>query len=1070
MPRLEEIEQFKAELNSLGHEPSILAERGERLEDVSAPEAEVDEDLDALLNLSGEDEDQAGTAEGGEEEGPPDISDEDEDIFGVDTGEDQLPPVEDEDDDDFSIPEDLLSGLDFDEDTGEDEAPSAEDEFSLPDEFSFEEEAEQDLEEGFSLPDELSPESEEGQDFDEGFSLPEDFAAEDMEFGTDENEAEEPEELADESLDFSEENLEESPDEEAGFPEDFGEEPVEAGSPEKSEEEPAEEAEETVEKAGEEPGEGEDFEIPEEFAEAADMLSMDTGLPEDEEASAEEFVPPAEEVPDEEELSFTDEDMEEMDFSMPEGFPFEDAGEPEVSAAQEEREASTADDFEIPTAGDIEDIDETNFEVDEFSLGDLGEQFGEIEEPLDTLTEEELNPALAVSEELPAGDDDLDLEDDEFQRLQETLNQQPLNLKIAIEELIGEQNLSGPHLQQLVQALVDGKSSRDLAAIVGSITGKKIRIPSRYEKRSGAAFEAEKGTFAYAFRQNILPILRLVAGGVLLLGMISYLGFTFIYRPIHALVLYNAGYRHLEQDAYREANLFFDDAVDEWRYKNQYFRFAEGFQDKRQYGLAAEKYEQLLSGHVGFGEGPQGQIVKLPDVRKIRGKERQGLLDYARMETGRLENFEHAEKLLAVLLNQDKYDYEALLASGDNYLAWGAYRYDRYEDARRSYATLIQQYGAKYELLFRMLRYFIRTDNYTEVTRLKEQFQADSRLKVEADAYAEMGGYLLDKNDVEDVRRILQRAMDADSILPEVHYHLARYFRRVSEPVEERKALDFAEHYFEEARPLGKTRLKLMTDTYNRQGEADYEDGQYLTAEEYFLKAKEQYEDALDRRILEPESMFGRIYRNLGNLYYYIAAEFDSAFAMFSAAQDNGYKSPEMHYKKGYIHYNRSDLRDALAEFHLAADLFSLNENLLFSTGNAFFLRSDFFAAQGYYTHLLDRLEQQRREISVLLPHEREKDRALIERLIRVHNNLGVTLQRLSLATGDREKFSRALVHFTDSMENFDLLGRDQETMERGSAVNLGYLNQRAMLYPVENYDLQIYRDIPLDLEALKMQ
>ena len=49
-------------------------------------------------------------------------------------------------------------------------------------------------------------------------------------------------------------------------------------------------------------------------------------------------------------------------------------------------------------------------------------------------------------------------------------------------------------------------------------------------------------------------------------------------------------------------------------------------------------------------------------------------------------------------------------------------------------------------------------------------------------------------------------------------------------------------------------------------------------------------------------------------------------------------------------------------------------------------------------------------------------------------------------------------------------MGRDQETMERGSAVNLGYLNQRAMLFPVENYDLQIYRDIPLDLETLIMR
>ena len=94
MPRLEEIEQFKAELNSLGHEPSILAERGERLEDISAPEAELDEDLDALLNLSGESETEEEPFGGIEEETASDLPDEDEDIFGIDTGEDQMPPVD----------------------------------------------------------------------------------------------------------------------------------------------------------------------------------------------------------------------------------------------------------------------------------------------------------------------------------------------------------------------------------------------------------------------------------------------------------------------------------------------------------------------------------------------------------------------------------------------------------------------------------------------------------------------------------------------------------------------------------------------------------------------------------------------------------------------------------------------------------------------------------------------------------------------------------------------------------------------------------------------------------------
>ena len=105
MPRLEDIEQFKSDLNALGHEPSILAERGERLEDVAVPEQGLDEDLDALLNAP----DENFSLPGNEDET-------EESIFGVDTGEDQLPPSTQEEEDDFSIPEDLLSDFNLDED------------------------------------------------------------------------------------------------------------------------------------------------------------------------------------------------------------------------------------------------------------------------------------------------------------------------------------------------------------------------------------------------------------------------------------------------------------------------------------------------------------------------------------------------------------------------------------------------------------------------------------------------------------------------------------------------------------------------------------------------------------------------------------------------------------------------------------------------------------------------------------------------------------------------------------------------------------------------------------------
>ena len=540
MPRLEDIEQFKSDLNALGHEPSILAERGERLEDVAVPEQGLDEDLDALLNAPDENFPLPGNEDETEES-----------IFGVDTGEDQLPPSTQEEEDDFSIPEDLLSDFNLDEDDEDspegtedvfEEESGAEDEFALPDDFDF-------MDEEAPVP--AAEEESEGTEdaFDDAsgaedeFALPDDFdfmdeeapvpAAEEESEGTedafDDASGAEDEFALPDDFDFMDEEEpvaaegEESPGTEDAFGDAAGGED-EFALPDdfefSDEEGPAESL-------------GEDeFEIPEEFADAADILDLDSdgeSFTEDESASVEEMEdftvgededfslpeelsfeenePGSEEVQaplaEDEELSFFDEEAEEADFSMPEDFPFEEP------AVQDADDSGGVDDFDIPSAGDIEDIDENNFEVDEFSLGDLGEQFGELEESFEIASEEQLNPALAVSEELPQGDEVLELNEEDFAALQETLNRQPLNLKIAIEELVGEKNLSGAHLQKLVRALVDGKSSKDLAALVGTITGKKIKIPTRYEKSTGAAFQEEKGTFAYAFRHTILPVLRL---------------------------------------------------------------------------------------------------------------------------------------------------------------------------------------------------------------------------------------------------------------------------------------------------------------------------------------------------------------------------------------------------------------------------------------------------------------------------------------------------------------------------------------------------------------------------------
>jgi len=869
----------------------------------------------------------------------------------------------------------------------------------------------------------------------------EELPAEEEEPGAEE--AEEPEEL--EAEETPEEEVEEVPEEE---PAETEEEPAE------TEEEPAETEEELgglEEEFGGEEELGEEFELPEEFS----FGEEEEGAAGEEEAPGEEG---AEEEPEELE---GEEELSEEDFSE-EGFPEEEFPEeefPEAPGAEEETGEEEA-------AGGEEDLGELefsedelsgeDFEVDEFSLDDLGEEFGAIDESeQEEFAEEEVGEgeeaapegAPPVEEVAAAGEEEeeLELSDDDFFALRNTLLTLPLNLKLRVEELVGEEGLSGDNLQQLTDALVKGRSPKDIAELVKRITGEKIEIPKQYEKKTGEEYEREKGTFGYLLRYNILPMVRTFLIAAAIVAGVAYLGYRFVYQPVYAYYLYNLGYDRLEERDYTQANDYFDRAVDHWVMKDQFFRYADGYREQQQWVLAEEKYEQLLS-HFPF--------------------DKQGTLEYARMETEVLADYEKAEQLLNRFLEENFRDYEALLLLGDTYLEWGKEDPAKLEEARTAFATLMEEYGVKDEILFRMLSYFIRTDNMEEVLKLKNRFQADPGLEVNPEVYAELGGYLIDKDRLDSVRDILLRAKDVRETLPEIHYQLARYFKEIEEYGEERKALNNTLAYLRRSTPLSRERLFMKIDTYRRLGERQYAEEQYLQARSSYQQGIELYENARERKLIRKQEDFGRLYADLGDIHYYVAGEYDRALEYFTRAEENLYTTKALQYKKGYVNYRNDRYRRAGEEFQNASGSFSANSELMYATANTWFRLDKYHSAEGYYTHLLDLLKQELNEEQPLRLQEDEAHRELVRDLMQTSNNLGVTYYELYRKTGRSNYYSKALVQFSDSSEYFDRLTRNPETMERAGLSNLGYLNQRGVLFPGTSYEQQIYPEIPLDMQG----
>jgi hypothetical protein len=1144
MPRREDIERFAQVLNSLGDEPAIRAARSETIEEVPAPaEAGAEEaagaeaaDLDSLgldaepgaeaeslqdifSSLSGlAEEDTSGGGTGGP--GGPGVG---EPGGTAEPGAEELPPP-------GAGGAETAEGLDFASLFGEEPSPEGIEDLGTPaprppaarkapaappaeaaageEAFSFPEgEPESlgsDLAAFESLPDETVEPPAAGEPLEDlgSFSLPEESGA---------AAAEEPSEAGG-AFDIPSAGAEAAGSESFELPNlddlSFSEQAEPAG-------EAGPESAEPSEPSFELPAEPA-FDQPEPTLEPSAAESSEFELPA--EPSSEPFAEPTGAEPG---PTF---DLDSAAFEVPGGeaeAPSEEMPSPEFAAP------SPAPGGEESGAG-LEGLGEESLgdlDLDSFSLPDSAEQFGvqglpggeqaPVPEPpaRPKAAERKGRPAARAPEapveelggaELPEGA--IELTPEQFARLKSTLASLPRNLKIAVQDLIGEGMVSGPDLSALITLLLRGAAAQEIATLASRISGKRIRIPAGYEKKSGQAFEAEQRTFAYAFRENYLPLLRVVALTVIVGALFGFLGYNYIYRPLFAWTNYRAGYAQIANDRFTLANERFARATSVWPLKQWYYRYAEGFAGKRNYPLAEQKYDELL---------------------KSWPLDKKGTLDYARLESDRLADYEKADSLLTRYLDAHPKDYDAMLAAGDNDLAWAARVDKKYEAARLAYATLLQDYGIRDELLFRMLRYFIRTDKGGEVERLRAYYAARPEVKVDGAAFAEMGGYLVDHRRLDFVQEVLFRADKSQPGLPDVHYNLARYYRIVQNAVDEKKALDATATLLERTKssaPFTTHRLGVEIDTHTRLGEYYYKTQQYIPAERELQDAIRLVETYQQQKIIDKDPLYGRPYAVLGDLSYYIEDNLPSAALSYQKAADNLYSSPLLTYKIGYVQYFQKDYKGALDSFSRAEDasvypssaqdlelaavgaptargsaaappgasaqagsaqagtsepaatpvaqssIPSTGEppqNLLYALGDTFYQRGDYFAAQASFLRLRERMESRRAGLGILHPEDRADDRAFLDTLVRVNNNLGVTMARLAAKTGDRRKRSEALVYLSEANEIASSLARSPDTVKRSEDRNVPSLNMKEILFPVPGSDLQIYSGLPKDFQSV---
>ncbi len=1103
MPTLERIRQFEKALVSVGAEREILAEHGEEVEEVSPPGEPIPADLQDLLAPP---EPAAGVEPPAEtsplEASPPPPEPAEAELVGdelldaldlgdLGLGEEtpaegegagapprETPPAEGaaepvgEPEEAFELPAGLAEALE----AGEPEAVEAQEpvgseapvEAAAPSEDAGRGEAggpaEAEVEE-FTLPEGLFETGGEAAGeadaaaSSEMFELPEEAPGAFDEASSEPGGQEKPAEVSEEPFSLPSEGAGEAP---FDLP-DLPDVPLEAGEPEL----PAGLPEELAPPEGGEP-ETAAAESADQFAAPEAGAGEPAGAPEEISFDENEAEPSLDEMTEPLEPA---EPVEPPEAAEPEAAP---APLAEAEAGQPEREE--------------------DFVLDEFALPGVEEAPAEEEQPVPPPEAAEAPPTGRGPRVRgrKAGEARSEYSDPEFAAIRRALADLPLNLRAAVEEQIGNRTITGEALRHILDLLIGGATASEIARALAQATGIRISLPRYLEKGTGVEFERERASLGYLLRKAVVPALQVLIPVAGLIVGLAFAANEAIIKPLQSQRDYRAAIGQIEAAQYDVAAHTFNVATRRHAIPRWFYRTADAYRKKEQYDRAGDIYERLIGSRTLLGV--ETNLAETADRRRdeedrrkarLRRYERDAVLAYANMRTYETFEYGKAEALLNTYFEATgkRGDYRALLALGDNYIEWGSEVPGKYTDAEIAYRKAMrEQRPATDEPIMRMLRYYARTGKVDDVEKLVRGFESKPRSRIDPQIYSEAAGALIDAGRYAVARRALGRAHDTDAGVPETMYQFARLFRWLDNPADEEQALRNTLEAAKGRSALSRRLREQAILARTALGELYYRRDEPVKAQAQYAEAIKTLEDDLAARRLKPDPKLGRVYADSADVHYYFDRDLNSALALYQKARDQGMKDDGLSYKMGYIHYDRAvsqpgqgraadaegDTSAAALEFHQVVEDERENPSALFAMANTLYLRGDYLAAQGYYNILLRQLESRRQRIPLLQPQENAQHHDLVDLSMRAFNNLGVTEKRIAEDSRAPGREARANYYLQRSIEFYDLLTRAPVTLVRSEARNLGFINSRALMYPQSGVPLQIYREIPLDLESTR--
>ncbi|AAX16841.1 periplasmic flagellar collar protein FlcA [Borrelia hermsii] len=669
------------------------------------------------------------------------------------------------------------------------------------------------------------------------------------------------------------------------------------------------------------------------------------------------------------------------------------------------------------------------------------------------------------------------------------LDSYPRNLRIAIAEALMLDNVSRYKIEALIDLVEQNKKGlKFIAKFVGDIVGRSVKLPVMYYKAE--EFSKLEKRFSYRLSKALTPILKIASLFVVLTFISFYFLVDVMFFYIASDKKYKEGISYIYENKRELAKATFRDAYYMRPSKGWFLVYAKAFEDVRDFDSAEEKYEEL------FTIDPFSVDAS---TRKRKNFDKDGYISYAFMKM-RLGEHADADSILDEVISYDIYDYEALMAKGDNYFQWAQREPVYYKDSINNYTILLSKYGHKKEILFKLFNAYIEAGAEREAENVNAFIKANEGLDIDEVVYTKYAKRLIDKyieftvynqrinalsrnlkylsaqmnllnkefssfkagngrsvsdtlNDINlnsEIEYILRRILFKNPDYNKALFESGRYFYYMGDLKKAEGYLLTALNSFRQEDLIENSSEKIiayriLSDIYEKGNDS-------LKASNIVSLALNEYDFYKRNGLVKGSRELALIYEKQGDILRTFNG-FKSAISSYKMAINEGVNSPNVYYKLALLNYKENNYKDALVYFFKVEDMsgFANSNKVLNSIASVLYKMGNFEAARSYYLRVLQNLESEKSSILGFKPKGNDHHRALLIKKIEIYNNLGVVEIRASFGdrvesgiVRDNDLFDSGIANLTESSRMFDLLNRDDD-MVKNVKRDLASLNLRSI-------------------------